>query len=96
MCSTIIRLLIVLGIALAVCEATYVQCSRRVPIFTCAKMSCPDAGWAVTSQHYPCVCFEIKKVSGKTKTWFKIELPNGKHGYVTDDHCSGDVPQCEW
>ncbi|CAF4129192.1 unnamed protein product [Adineta steineri] len=92
----IIRLSIVFCIALAVCEATYVRCSRRVPIYSCAKMSCSVVGDAVTDEHYPCDCFEIKKVSGIKQTWFKIELRNGKHGYVTDHHCSGAVPHCEW
>ncbi|CAF0843683.1 unnamed protein product [Adineta steineri] len=95
MCSTIIRLFILLGIALAVCEATYVRCSQRVPIYSCASMSCSVAGGAVTDERYPCDCSKIEKLSGKKKTWFKIELPNGKHGYVTDAHCSGDVPPCK-
>ncbi|CAF1552061.1 unnamed protein product, partial [Adineta steineri] len=95
MCSTIIRLFILLGIALAVCEATYVRCSQRVPIYSCASMSCSVAGGAVTDERYPCDCSKIEKLSGKKKTWFKIELPNGKHGYVTDAHCSGDVPPYE-
>ncbi|CAF3944340.1 unnamed protein product, partial [Adineta steineri] len=93
MYSAIIRLFIVLGIALAICEATYVQCLQRVPIYSCASASCSYIDHAITSDHYPCDCFEIEKVSGKKKTWFKIELSNGRHGYVTDDHCSGDVPR---
>ncbi|CAF0904182.1 unnamed protein product [Adineta steineri] len=95
MCSTIIRLFIVLGIVLAVCEASYVQCLQRVPVYSCASMSCSVVGNAVTDEHYPCDCFKIEKVLGGKKTWFKIELPNGKHGYVTDNHCSGDVPHCK-
>ncbi|CAF1014366.1 unnamed protein product [Adineta steineri] len=96
MVSNIIRLFIILGIALAVCEASYVLCLRRVRIHTCESMRCPDVGWAVTSDHYPCDCFEIEILSGKKKTWYKIELPNGNHGYVTDDHCSnnGDISRC--
>ncbi|CAF4210326.1 unnamed protein product [Adineta steineri] len=89
----IIRLSIILGIALAVCEAGEVICLQRVPIFTCAKMSCPDVGWAVTHKRYSCDCFKIEKVLGKNRKWYKIELPNG-HGYVTNDHCSGNVPAC--
>ncbi|CAF3602035.1 unnamed protein product, partial [Adineta steineri] len=67
MFSAIIRLSIILGIALAVCEAGDILCLRRVPIFTCASMSCPDVGWAVTSKRYPCDCFKIEKVSGKNQ-----------------------------
>ncbi|CAF0942855.1 unnamed protein product [Adineta steineri] len=96
MCSTIIRLFIVLGIVLAVCEASYVLCLRRQPIHSCASMSCPVISSAVTHDHYPCDCFKIENVLGKKKTWYKIELPNEKHGYVTDDHCSnnGDISRC--
>ncbi|CAF1216500.1 unnamed protein product [Adineta steineri] len=89
-----IRLFIILGIALAVSEASYVLCLQRVPIFTCAKMSCPDVGWAITSKRYPSNCFEIEILSGRKQKWYKIELPNRNHGYVTDHHCSGKVPQC--
>ncbi|CAF0955107.1 unnamed protein product [Adineta steineri] len=92
--SAIIRLFIVLGVTLAVCEAGEVLCLQRVPIYSCASMSCPVISDAVTDEHYSCDCFEIKKVSGKKKTWFKIELSNGNHGYVTDDHCSANVPPC--
>ncbi|CAF0904202.1 unnamed protein product [Adineta steineri] len=93
---TTIRLFIILGIALAVCEAGYVICRQRVPIFTCAKMSCPDVGWAITSEHYPSDCFKTENVLGKKQKWYKIELPNGNHGYVTNDHCSGNgnIQQC--
>ncbi|CAF1006580.1 unnamed protein product [Adineta steineri] len=95
MCLAIIRLFIILGIALAICEAGDVMCLQRVPIHTCASMSCSYVGYAVTSEHYPCDCFKIENVLGKKKTWYKIELANG-HGYVTDDHCSnnGDVLRC--
>ncbi|CAF1216483.1 unnamed protein product [Adineta steineri] len=95
MCSTIIRLLIVLGIALAVYEAADVMCRQRVPIYSCASMGCRVVGDAVTSDHYPCDCFKIENVLGKNQKWFKIELPDGKHGYVTDHHCSGKVPHCK-
>ncbi|CAF0903878.1 unnamed protein product [Adineta steineri] len=91
----IIRLSIIFCITLAVCEATYVRCRQRVPIYSCASMSCSVAGDAVADDHYPCDCFKIEKVLGRRQTWFKIELPNGHHGYVTDDHCSGDVPHCK-
>ncbi|CAF0904199.1 unnamed protein product [Adineta steineri] len=95
MCSTIIRLFIILGIALAICEASDVLCLQRVPIHTCASLSCHYVGWAVTNEHYPCECFETEKVLGKKKKWYRIELPDRKHGYVTDDHCSGKVPPCK-
>ncbi|CAF4081076.1 unnamed protein product, partial [Adineta steineri] len=95
MCSTIIRLFIILGIALAICEASDVLCLQRVPIHTCASLSCHYVGWAVTNEHYPCECFETEKVLGKKKKWYRIELPDRKHGYVTDDHCSGKVPPYE-
>ncbi|CAF0775237.1 unnamed protein product [Adineta steineri] len=83
-------------IVLAVCEASYVLCLRRQPIHSCASMSCPVISSAVTHDHYPCDCFKIENVLGKKKTWYKIELPNEKHGYVTDDHCSnnGDISRC--
>ncbi|CAF1281631.1 unnamed protein product [Adineta steineri] len=90
----IIRLVIILGIALAVCEAGHVLCLQRQPILTCESMSCPVISDAITSKHYPCDCFEIEIVSGKKRKWYKIELPNGNHGYVTDTNCSGNVPQC--
>ncbi|CAF1014404.1 unnamed protein product [Adineta steineri] len=96
MCSTIIRLSIIFCIAVAVCEAADVMCLQRVPIRSCASVECPVAGNAVTSKHYPCDCFETEIVSGEKKKWYKIELPNGHHGYVTDAHCSGRVPHCEW
>ncbi|CAF0775219.1 unnamed protein product [Adineta steineri] len=96
MCSTIIRLFIILGIALAVCEAGHVLCLRRQPIHSCESMSCPVISDAVTLKHYPCECFEVEIVLGKKKKWYQIELPDGQQGYVTDDHCSsnGNVPQC--
>ncbi|CAF0924850.1 unnamed protein product [Adineta steineri] len=94
MCLAIIRLFIILGIALAICEASYVLCLQRVPIHSCASSGCPVVGNAITSKRYPCDCFKIEKVLGKNQKWYKIELPDGKHGYVTNDHCSGSVPQC--
>ncbi|CAF0845281.1 unnamed protein product [Adineta steineri] len=90
----IIRLSIILGIALAVCEASYVLCLQRVPIHSCASMRCAVIGDAASSEHHPCDCFKIENVSGKKKKWYKIELPHGNHGFVTNDHCSGNVPQC--
>ncbi|CAF1378719.1 unnamed protein product [Adineta steineri] len=96
MCSSIIRLFIVLGIAMAVCEAGDVLCRQREPIHSCESRSCRVISDAVTSEHYPCDCFEVEMLFGKMQKWYKIELPNGKHGYVTDDHChsNGNVLQC--
>ncbi|CAF0904030.1 unnamed protein product [Adineta steineri] len=92
----IIRSSIVLSIALTVCEAREVICLRRVPIYSCESRSCRVISDAVTSEHYPCDCFEVEMLFGKMQKWYKIELPNGKHGYVTDDHChsNGNVLQC--
>ncbi|CAF0904428.1 unnamed protein product [Adineta steineri] len=91
----IIRLSTVFCIALAVSEAADVMCLQRVPIHSCASVSCRVAGNAITSDHYPCDCFETEIVLGKKQKWYKIELPNGHHGYVADAHCSGKVPHCE-
>ncbi|CAF0924833.1 unnamed protein product [Adineta steineri] len=95
MCLAIIRLFIILGIALAVREAADVLCLQKQPIHSCASMSCRVISSAVTSEHYPCDCFETEKVLGKKRKWYKIELPDAKHGYVTDDNCSGKVPPCK-
>ncbi|CAF4210309.1 unnamed protein product [Adineta steineri] len=91
-----IRLFIVLSIAIAICEASYVLCHQRQPIHTCESMSCPVISDAVTHKRYPCDCFEIEIVSGKKQKWYRIELPNGHHGYVTNDNCAsnGNVPRC--
>ncbi|CAF3962497.1 unnamed protein product [Adineta steineri] len=91
---TIIRLFIILGIALAICEAGEVLCRQRTPIHTCASMGCPTDGSAITSKNYPCDCFKTENVLGKKKIWYKIKLSSGNHGYVADTHCSGDVPHC--
>ncbi|CAF4065315.1 unnamed protein product, partial [Adineta steineri] len=100
MSLAIIRLFIILGIALAVCEASYVQCLQRVPVYSCASMSCSVVGNAVTDEHYPCDCFKIEKVLGRKKTWFKIELPNDPFGFdcvhyfSSESSFSGIVKYC--
>lgn len=94
--------LVVCHCAFAFCfsfdKGNTIECQFSGRTYECAANSCAQVGF-VRSQHtYSSDCYVIGKPStdghSKSPKWYQLNLPNGKHSYVNDFYCDGQVPRC--
>ncbi|CAF3971087.1 unnamed protein product [Adineta steineri] len=86
-------MLLILGAVL--CEGGEAICMQVTAAHTCASMDCPPYMYIDADQYYPCDCFKMEILPHKTKIWYHIEMSKGEYGYVRDEHCWADVPECK-
>ncbi|CAF0928734.1 unnamed protein product [Adineta steineri] len=85
--------LLILGSTL--CEGGEAMCRQVTAAHTCASMNCPPYMYVEAYENYPCNCFEVEILPHKTKIWYHIEISKGEYGYVRDEHCWAEVPECK-
>jgi hypothetical protein len=79
-------------------KAGTVSCEFWSRVHQCAAENCAQAGSVHPGRDYPCDCFVIGQpntdLHSKSPKWYRLNLPNGKYGYVNSFYCAGPVLRC--